>query len=101
MKTLVLMLSMFCATGALAQVAAVLSSEPQKIQLPSHPEHASRQPLAVEQNILGNATPTIAHGVRPMWEVAPANQETSLGEAARAQRMQHANDKKAPVIWHN
>jgi hypothetical protein len=101
MKTLVFMLSMLCATGALGQTASVLSSEPQHIQLPSHPQHASQQPLAAEQNILGDTAPTIAHGVRPMWELVPATDEISLGEAARVQRRQHANDSKAPVVWHN
>ena len=101
MKTLAFMLSLFCATGALAQVAGVLSSEPQRIEVPSHPEHASRQPLAAEKSILGDTTPTIAHGVRPLWELAPVHEEISLGEAARIQRRQHASAKKAPVVWHN
>jgi hypothetical protein len=101
MKTLVFALSMFCATGALAQVGAVLSSEPQRLQMPSHPEHASRKPLATEQSILGGTAPTIVRGERPLWELAPVKEELSLGEAARIQRKQHANDRKASMVWHN
>ncbi len=101
MKTFIFMLSMFCATGALGQVAGVLSSEVQKIEIPSHPAHASQQPMAQEQSILSAAAPTVVRGERPLWEVAPVKEEISLGEAARLQRKQHANDKKAPVVWHN
>ena len=101
MKTVLFMLCMFCATGALAQVGGVLSNDVQKIEVPSHPQHASQQPLAQEQNIRGNSYATLVHGERPLWEVATIKEEPSLGEAARVQRKQHARDKKAPVVWHN
>ncbi len=101
MKTLAFLLSMLCATGALGQVGAVLNSEPQKIEIPSHPAHASRRPLAQEQSILGDTTPTIVRGMRQMWEFSSVKEEVSLGEAARIQRQQHANDKKASAVWHD
>jgi hypothetical protein len=101
MKTLVFTLVLLCATATFAQVGTVLSGETNKIEIPSHPAHASQQSLAQEQNILGNTTPTIVRGVRPMWEVFSAKDEVSLGEAARLQRRVHANDKKAPVVWLN
>jgi len=101
MKTAVFMLCMLCATGALGQVGSALSNEAQKIDIPSHPQHASQQSLAQEQNILGNSAPTVTHGERPLWELAPVKEEISLGQAARIQRKQHSSDKKAPVIWHN
>ncbi len=101
MKTLVLSLAILCATSVFGQVGGVLSSEPQRIEIPSHPAHASRQPLALEQSILGESAPTVVRGERPMWELAPVKEEISLGEAARVQRKQHASDKKASVVWHN
>lgn len=101
MKTVLFILSMFCATGALGQVGGALSSEVQKIEVPSHPMHASRQPLAAEQNLIGDSNNTFVHGERPLWEVSPAKEEISLGQVARIQRKQHANDRKAPVVWHN
>jgi|SRR4051812_33122025 hypothetical protein len=100
MKTALFIFCMFCATGALAQVGA-LDANAHPIDFPSHPEHASRQPLAAEQNILGDSYAVVTHGERPLWEVSPLKEEPSLGEVARIQRKQHARDKKAPVVWHN
>lgn len=102
MKIVVFMLSMFCATGALAQVGASISSQAQPIEFASHPEHASQQSLAMEQSILISSSPTVARGEQPLAEVGgPLREEVSLGEAARAQKKLHANDRKAPIIWHN
>lgn len=101
MKTALFMMCMLCAKGALGQVGGALSNEVQKIEIPSHPQHASQQSLAEEQSILVSSAPTLTHGERPLWELAPVKEEISLGEAARIQRKQHTSDKKAPVIWHN
>ena len=102
MKTVVFLLTMFCATGALGQIGVSISSQAQPIEFVSHPEHASLQSLAPEQSLLVNSAPTVLRGERPMWEVAgQVKEEVSLGQAAREQRRLHANDKKAPVIWHN
>jgi hypothetical protein len=104
MKTVLFMLSMLCATGALAQsgsVANVLNGDVQKWDMISHPEHATMQPMATEQSLIGGSNPTIARGERPLWELGQIKEEQSLGEAARIQRKQHASDKKAPVVWHN
>ena len=101
MKIAALMLCMLCATAALGQLGSVLNNEAHGLEIPSHSEHASQQSLAQEQSILGTSNPTFAHGERPLWEVAPVKEDVSLGQAARMQRKLHANDKKAPVIWHN
>jgi hypothetical protein len=104
MKTVLFMLSMLCATGALAQSGAgvsVLSGDVQKWEMISHESHASVKPLAQEQNLIGTSNPTYVRGERPLWEVGQIKDELSLGEAARIQRKQHVNDKKAPVVWHN
>lgn len=104
MKTVLFLLSMFCATGALAQNTGgvgVLSSEVQKWDMVSHDNHASITPLAQEQNLMSYSTPIRARGERPLWEVGQVKEEPSLGEVARSQRKLHAADKKAPVVWHN
>lgn len=104
MKTVLFMFSMLCATGALAQAGsgvAVLSGDVQKLDMISHPGHASTVPMAQEQSLITSSIPTIARGERPLWEVGQIKEEMSLGEVARIQRKQHVNDKKAPVVWHN
>jgi hypothetical protein len=102
MKTALFMLSMLCATGALAQSGvSVLSGDVQKWEMISHPSHAAVQPLAQEQNLISASNPTSVRGERPLWEVGQIKDELSLGEAARIQKKQHATDKKAPVVWHN
>jgi len=102
MKTVLFLFSMLCATGALAQTgAAVLSSEVQKWDSPSHPSHATVKPLAQEESLLHANAPTIERGERPLWEVGQIKEEPSLGEMARIQRKLHATDRKAPVVWHN
>jgi len=104
MKTVLFMLSMLWATGALAQSgsgANVLNGDVQRWDMISHPSHAEMQSLAPEQNLIGSSSPTIARGERPLWELGQIKEEQSLGEAARIQRKQHASDKKAPVVWHN
>lgn len=104
MKTVLFLLSMLWATGALAQSSsgvAVLSNDVQSWQMISHPNHAEARGLAPEQNLIGISSSTSARGERPLWELGQIKEEQSLGEAARIQRKQHANDKKAPVVWHN
>jgi hypothetical protein len=104
MKTVLFMFSLLCATGALAQAGsgvAVLSNEVSKWEMISHASHASAMPLATEQSLISSSYPTIARGERPLWEVGQIKEEPSLGETARMQKKLHANDKKAPVVWHN
>ena len=104
MKTVLFMFSLLCATGALGQASAgvsVLSADVQKWDMISHTSHASAMPLAAEQSLISPSYPTIARGERPLWELGQIKEEPSLGEAARVQKKLHANDKKAPVVWHN
>ncbi len=104
MKTVLFLLSMLCATGALAQSGAgvsVLSGDVQKWDMVSHESHAAAKPMAQEQNLISASNPTYARGERPLWELGQIKDELSLGEAARIQKKQHATDKKAPVVWHN
>lgn len=104
MKTVLFLFSMFCTTGALAQLSggvSVLSADVSKWESVSHPNRATVQSLAQEQSLIQASTPTVARGEQPLWEVGKIKEEPSLGEVARIQRKLHASDKKAPVVWHN
>jgi hypothetical protein len=67
----------------------------------SHPEHASRQALALIQNLNGGETYVYAQGERPLWEVATPTHEMPLGDSARVLREEHASVKKAVKCWQN
>jgi hypothetical protein len=103
MKTTLFALFFLCATAALGQsvggVGAVLNSEVQVIQLPSHALHASQTPLLREQNLLIISSNAEGHGERPLWEVgAKPPVETPLGDVARLLRNQHATARKAVKV---
>jgi hypothetical protein len=103
MKTTFFILCFLCATAALGQSVggAALSNEPQPIQFLSHPQHASRQPMAQEHNILDGSDYVYAQGERPLWEMAPVSHETPLGDVARILRKEHTMAKKADIVWSN
>jgi hypothetical protein len=100
-KTLVILL-LLSATAAFAQYSTrgSISNDPQFIQFATHPEHASYAPMAAEQSIIGNSSATFAQGDRPVSDFPQAPQ-VSLGEAARQLKKQHAQVKKARVVWEN
>jgi hypothetical protein len=104
MKTALLAVCLFCATAAVGQTAyggTVLSSEPQVFRVFSHPEHASQQIMAQEQDLLGRSGYVYARGERPLWEVAPEPNVIPLGDVARLLRKEHAAAKKAEIVWEN
>ena len=105
MKTAIFVLCFFCATaGALGQSTAgtaVLNNQPVVYSFPEHAQHASQQPMAQAQNLLGSSTYGYERGERPLWEVAALPQPTPLGDVARMVRKEHAAVKKASVVWNN
>jgi hypothetical protein len=101
MKSAFLVLCLFLTTTAFGQYVGVsVSSEPQPYRPPSHPQHATAQPLAAEQYVLGGTTYTSAQGEKPTWELPQAPTQ-SLGEIARTLRKEHAKLKKARVVFEN
>jgi hypothetical protein len=100
MKTTFLALMILFTSAAFAQNVAgggaILNSQPQELNIPSHELHAMQQPLAEEKSILFTSSNLTARGERPLWEAAgqPAPQ-ASLGEVARMYRDQHAVARKA------
>jgi len=104
MKTVISALCFFCATAAMGQAVAggaVLNSQPIVYSFPEHTQHATPQPMAQEQNLLGSSTYGYARGERPLWEVAALPPAVPLGDVARMVRKEHATVKKASVVWEN
>ena len=102
MKKTLFTLCLFCTTGAFGQLAAsVLSSETQRIEVPSHEQHAVQLPMGEERNLLIGSTNVSGKGARPLWELAPVHYETPLGDTARMLKQQHNQSKKAEIVWEN
>ena len=104
MKTTLVLLVVLCGTAAFGQsiAAAVTGPSMQEIFQPTiHPERASMQSLAKEENLLqGSMGVYIEHGERPLWEVAPKEKpEIPLGDIARAYRKERETGKKAQIVF--
>ncbi len=102
MKTALFAIFILGASAAFGQIAtSSISARPQVYIFETHPEHASRQPLAPAQNLNGNEILVYAQGERPLWEVATPAHEVPLGDSARALRQEHDAAKKAAKCWQN
>lgn len=104
MKNSVLVFCVLCASAALAQAGpalSTLSAEPSIPSFFSHQQTATAQPLAQSKSLLGTSTYTHAQGERPLWEVAEETVPVPLGDSARLLREEHAQRKKAKIIWQN
>ena len=104
MKAVILALCILGATAAFAQsgiTASTLSAEPQVVQMFSHPQHATAQPMAIEHDLRQGSQPVHAQGVRPLWELGTLSNEVPLGDIARALRKERENGKKAEKNWAN
>ena len=102
MKKILFTLCLFCATGAFGQItAALLSSEPQRIEMNSHDQHAIQLPMGEEKSLFITGTNPAGKGVRPLWELAPVHYETPLGDTARMLKKEHSEAKKAEIVWEN
>lgn len=104
MKTTLFVLLFLSATVAFGQSSAgagALSAEPVVIEFTSHAGHASYQDVGQEQNLFRQSSNVQAHGVRPLWEFAVPSQATPLGDSARMLRKEHADAKKAQIVWNN
>ncbi len=102
MKTAFLVMCVLCASAAFGQGAtSSISAQPQVYMFESHPEHASRQPMAREQSLNGGETYIYAEGERPLAEFSTPSHEVPLGDSARLLREEHATAKKAARCWQN
>jgi len=105
MKKILFVLCLLSATAAFAQynnglAVGHISSEPVIYQAPSHPAQASYSPMSQERSILAGTSYTSAQGERPASDF-PQAEAVSLGAFAREFRKQHAQLKKARVVWIN
>jgi len=98
MKITLLVVPLFCAVAALGQSSISGSPMAASFQVPQHPERASAQPIAQEQNLLGTGSLSSAHGEMPLWEAMPETKLVPLGDIARRLRKEHATAKKAHVV---
>ncbi len=105
MKMTFVVLCLFGLAGAAFGQAAVtgtgLSSEPVVYEFQSHAAHAAPQTMGNEQNLLIGSGNAQAHGVRPLWEVHTLAPVVPLGDTARLLRKEHADAKKAEIVWNN
>jgi hypothetical protein len=102
--TTLVVLCFLSATAAFGQAtvgASALNSQPVVTEFASHPEHAAPHPMGQEQNLRERSGYVVAQGERPLWDVVQSSHRISLGEAARLLREQHANAKKAEIMWEN
>jgi len=100
MKTTFLILIVLLSAAAFGQNAGVIPNQPQLIQVPDHPQHASAQGMASESSLVGGGpnTYSYAQGERPLWEFGPVSDPVPLGDVARAFRKERENAKKKPGI---
>ena len=100
MKNLLLAgMIVFAASACFGQAAGAISSQPQPIQVPSHPMHAEQHSMAAEQSLVGGGTYAYAQGERPLWEFGPVSQPVPLGDIARAVRKEKQAAKKAEFVF--
>jgi len=100
-KTLFVVVCLFCTSAAFGQyIGASISSQPQIYEAPSHPAHASYAPIAQETTVISGNNFSYAQGDRPASDF-PQAPPVSLGAAARELKKEHAQIKKARIVWEN
>ena len=100
MKITLFALFFLVAATAFGQMPGAISSDPQPLQFPDHPQHADQHPMAIEQSLLGGGSVTYAQGERPLWEFGSMlPPPTPLGDVARAFRKDKLTVKKAEKVF--
>ena len=100
-NTLLVVMMVFVGSACFGQAASAISSEPQVIQVPSHPMHADQHSMASEHSLVGGGANTYsyAQGERPLWEFGPVSEPVPLGDVARAARKDKLSAKKAEFVF--
>jgi len=99
--TLLLVFCFICTLGAFGQNAIVPSTLMSAFQVTGHAYPAGPAGMAATKDLLEGSQVYIAHGERPLWEVAPIIHETPLGDSARALKKEHEAVKRAEIVWEN
>jgi len=55
--------------------------------------------MAKEQPLVGGSSYTVEHGEVPLWEFGPVSEKPSLGDVARAYRIDKMTAKKAGFVF--
>jgi len=103
MKKILLVLCLLSTAAAFAQNnigAYSLNNQTQSYQFQSHTGHADYVPMSQERSVLSSASYSSAQGERPASDF-PQAEGVSLGAFAREFRKQHAEVKKARIVWIN
>ena len=103
MKKILFVLCLLSTAAAFAQNnigAYSLNNQTQVYSFQSHTEHAGYAPMSQERSVLASASYSSAQGERPASDF-PQAEAVSLGVFAREFRKQHAEVKKARVVWIN
>jgi hypothetical protein len=100
-NTLLVVMIVFVGSACFGQAAATVSSQPQPIQMTSHPMQAEQHSMAAERSLVGGGASTYsyAQGERPLWEFGPISEPVPLGDVARALRKEKLTAKKAEIIF--
>jgi hypothetical protein len=96
MKTTLFVMLILCSAAAFGQ--STLSSQPQMVQPPSHPQHGQVHAMATENALIGGSSISYAQGEIPLWELGEPVVQPSLGDIARAYREAKQNVKKARFV---
>jgi hypothetical protein len=101
MKKLLFVLLLFSASAAFGQYSVNhLENQPNVFHPAEHPATAFYSHLAGERSIVGGGGTDYARGDRPASDF-PQMAVVPLGDAARELKKQHAQVKKARIIWEN
>lgn len=101
MKKILLVLLLLSTSAAFGQyMVNHLDSQVQIYKPPEHPAQAFYAPMQGERSLVGGGSATYAQGDRPFSDF-PQAAAVPLGDAARELRKQHAQVKKARIVWEN
>lgn len=103
MKTAQLLCLLFLASltwGQATLAPSIVNGQPQPLRMSSNVQQAGPASMREQQSLVGSSY-TSAKGERPLWEFAPPDRPTPLGDTARALRKQHETAKKAVIVREN
>jgi hypothetical protein len=101
MKTTLFLLCLLFSSAAFGQSYLPPSTLSPSLQMATHGQRASQQPMAQELDLREHSGFTYAQGERPLWEVMPLPQLQPLGDIARELRKEHETVKKAAKVSEN
>ena len=101
MKLTVFLFCILSAGAAFGQAigSASLSIENNPLSFANHKRRATQHALGDSQVIMERYDANFGQGNRPLWEFAPPEDTTPLGDIARMYKKEHETAKKATFVW--